>query len=254
LAAGRPQRRRHPTRANYYNKKQRPAAAKTTKLSLDEQEQYVAMDCEMVGVGPGGYTSALARVTILNWQGNVIYDSYCQPTEPVTDYRTFVSGITANDLASDCARDFDTVRNQVLELVKNKIIIGHALKNDLAVLQITAQDHPWHRIRDTAKYEPFMKACDGNTYYYYNHYHLQDGEPPILMLQPRKLKDLSYEKLRRDIQQPGRPHCPKEDAKAALDLFKSVRVRFEKGIEYKLQKTRAIMERTTNNNQYSNYR
>ena len=31
-------------------------------MSLEEQGRYVALDCEFVGVGPGGYKSALARV------------------------------------------------------------------------------------------------------------------------------------------------------------------------------------------------
>ncbi len=56
--------------------------------------KYLAIDCEMVGVGDGGYRSILARVSIVNYHGHVIMDKYVLPTEKVTDYRTAVSGIT----------------------------------------------------------------------------------------------------------------------------------------------------------------
>lgn len=56
--------------------------------------RYLAIDCEMVGVGPGGQENALARVSIVNYYGTVILDEFVRPKEAVTDYRTFVSGIT----------------------------------------------------------------------------------------------------------------------------------------------------------------
>lgn len=60
----------------------------------------VAMDCEMVGVGWGGKDSILARVSVVNQYGRCVYDRYCRPTERVTDYRTAVSGIRPEDIAS----------------------------------------------------------------------------------------------------------------------------------------------------------
>jgi RNA exonuclease 4 len=48
----------------------------------------------MVGVGPEGKSSILARVSIVNYYGEVLMDKYVTPTERVVDYRTFVSGIT----------------------------------------------------------------------------------------------------------------------------------------------------------------
>lgn len=55
--------------------------------------RIVAMDCEMVGVGPKGEDSIVARVSLVNQFGKCIYDKYVKPTEKVTDYRTAVSGI-----------------------------------------------------------------------------------------------------------------------------------------------------------------
>lgn len=44
----------------------------------------VAMDCEMVGVGAAGRTSVLARCTVVNFEGEVLYDSFVQTVERVT--------------------------------------------------------------------------------------------------------------------------------------------------------------------------
>lgn len=58
----------------------------------------LALDCEMVGVGPKGEESIAARVSIVNQYGKCVYDKYVKPTEPVTDYRTAVSGIRPENL------------------------------------------------------------------------------------------------------------------------------------------------------------
>jgi DNA polymerase III epsilon subunit-like protein len=176
------------------------------------------MDCEMVGSGKYGQTSVLARVTLVDWNGRIIYDAYISPEVPVTDYRTFVSGITEDNLKG--AGSFDTCRAEVLELLQGKVLVGHALKNDLYALDIR---HPWSQTRDTGKYEPFMKTRYDND-----------------VLWPRKLKELVSEKLHRDIQTAGVAHCPIEDAVAALDLYKSVRAKWEKVMDYKISKTRQI--------------
>jgi len=56
----------------------------------------VGIDCEMVGTE--GNRSSLARASIVNYNGIVIYDKYVRPNDRITDYRTWVSGIYANDL------------------------------------------------------------------------------------------------------------------------------------------------------------
>jgi RNA exonuclease 4 len=54
----------------------------------------------MVGVGPNGAESALARVSIVNYSGGVVLDEYVRPQEPITDYRTWVSGIRPEDMVN----------------------------------------------------------------------------------------------------------------------------------------------------------
>ncbi len=67
-------------------------------LLFDRVTKIVSVDCEMVGVGAGGKDSILARVSVVNQYGQCLYDKYVKPTETVTDYRTHVSGIRAEDI------------------------------------------------------------------------------------------------------------------------------------------------------------
>src|SRR5579871_6511804 len=55
--------------------------------------RYVAIDCEMVGTGPEGTEDMLARVSIVNFFGQVLLDAYVRPSGRVTDWRTKFSGI-----------------------------------------------------------------------------------------------------------------------------------------------------------------
>merc|ERR1712183_356834 len=193
---------------------------KATEISDEEKEQYLAMDCEMVGIGPNGFASAVARVSIVNWDHEVILDTYVKVNEPITDYRTRMGGITPTHLESDEAMDFELCREFVLHLLKDKILVGHGLKNDLQALNIS---HPWHMTRDTVKYEPYMKLnFEGNKV-------------------PQKLRDLSFDKLDRIIQEPDKCHDSIIDAEVAMDLYKKSRKRWDKLIEWKKNKSSEII-------------
>ena len=52
----------------------------------------------MVGTGSSGDFSMLARCSIVNHHGNVLYDSYVAPMDKITDYRTKFSGIMPKHL------------------------------------------------------------------------------------------------------------------------------------------------------------
>jgi len=207
-------------------KKKKPKKEKKViVLSKEEKEQYLAMDCEMVGIGPNGFASAVARVSIVNWDHEVILDTYVQVNEPITDYRTKVSGITSTDIESEEAMDFDSCRELVKHLLKDRILVGHGLKNDLQALNI---GHPWYMIRDTVKYEPYMKLnFEGN-------------------LAPRRLRDLSLDKLDRTIQEKDTCHDSIIDAEVAMDLYKKGRKRWDKLIEWKKNKSSQIIMNSIN--------
>lgn len=106
----------------------------------------IALDCEFVGVGFEGKDDALARVSVVNQFGHVILDAYVRPKEKITNYRTAVSGITPHHMRKGGpAKSFDAVQAQVSDLCKGRILVGHAIHNDLRV------GHPqicpsWHRL------------------------------------------------------------------------------------------------------------
>ena len=73
----------------------------------------VSLDCEMVGTGSTGDFSMLARCSIVNHHGNVLYDSYVASMDKITDYRTKFSGITPQHLkGGTCV--IDTVQWETL--------------------------------------------------------------------------------------------------------------------------------------------
>jgi len=185
------------------------------KPAMPPRSQYVAMDCEMVTTLSS--PSTCARVVLVDWKGRTLLDAYVKPSEPVIDYKTFISGITAHNLEK--AETLDVVRERVYQLLDGKILVGHGLQNDLECLGI---NHSWYMIRDTAYYEPFMKLYFG-------------------ALAPRKLKDLAKEKLRTDIQLPGRSHSPTEDALTALDLYKCHRPRWEACMQSKIKESQKLV-------------
>lgn len=85
----------------------------------------------MVGIHEKGSESAVARVSLVNYHGHTLIDTFVQPREKVTDYRTWVSGVRASDLEG--APVFEAVQKQVAELVEGRILVGHAIENDLKV-------------------------------------------------------------------------------------------------------------------------
>lgn len=80
-------------------KQQKQAKRQAAKASeWIDNSLIVGMDCEMVGVGLSGKTSVLARCSIVDYDGNVLYDKHVRPVEKVTDFRTHVSGIRSRSL------------------------------------------------------------------------------------------------------------------------------------------------------------
>lgn len=188
------------------------------KLAATEKDVYIGLDCEMVGVGDNGERSALARVTMVDYDGRVIFDQHVRPSERITDFRTWVSGVKAKHLKE--AIPLKECIQKVGEIVRGKVLVGHALQNDLQVLML---QHPVTMIRDTARYRAYMKA------------HGREGGK----LRPRKLKDLASEVLGLEIQ--GGKHDSGEDARAAMLLYRAQRVEWEKELRKKtVHKYRAL--------------
>lgn len=113
----------------------------------------------MVGVGaPPHESSALARVSVVNFHGHVLLDCFVRPKEKVTDWRTWVSGVRPEDMEQ--ALTFEEAQAKVAELMKDRVLVGHAIKNDLEVLLV---GHPKRDIRDTSRHPGFRKLAKGRT-------------------------------------------------------------------------------------------
>ncbi|PLW19600.1 hypothetical protein PCANC_12138 [Puccinia coronata f. sp. avenae] len=170
------------------------------KLTKDQQKNYVAIDCEMVGVGPGGTTSALARVSVVDFDGNVLLDSYVKPNQPVTQYRTWVSGIRPRHLKD--ASGFRAVKSNVAKLIDKKVLVGHAIHHDLRALKL---HHPPELIRDTSTYQPLWVLVNTTC-------------SPSLKNLAKVLLDLKIQKA---------SHCSIDDAKATMAIYRTQQEEWE---------------------------
>ena len=106
--------------------------------------------CHLTGLIP-------SRVSIVDFRGNVILDTFVAPTMQVSDYRTTTTGIEACHLlacesvfnillrplntviyryliSTDVADTplFERVQQHVADLIKGKVIVGHSLWHDLS--------------------------------------------------------------------------------------------------------------------------
>jgi RNA exonuclease 4 len=173
-------------------------AVKPTKI--------VSLDCEYVGVGEGGKDDALARASLVNSRGEVLYDSYVRIDRPVVDYRTFVSGVRKEDVTGPDASDPKTARREIASLLRGRILVGHAVSNDLRVMRIA---HPQRDIRDTSVYYKKLWKRDGR----------RGGAPPALRLVVARILGVD--------QFQTHEHDSCEDARAALALYKKASKEWE---------------------------
>lgn len=98
------------------------------------------MDCEFV---KSGDLSCLARVSMVNEHGQVLYDTYVRPTERVTDYVTEISGITFKHIKN--APKQDEVVAEIKKKLLHKILVGHTIEKDLEVCGLKG----WKGMKDT---------------------------------------------------------------------------------------------------------
>ncbi|XP_066052622.1 apoptosis-enhancing nuclease isoform X4 [Chamaea fasciata] len=173
--------------------------------------KYVAIDCEMVGTGPQGRLSELARCSVVSYEGDVIYDKYVQPELPIVDYRTRWSGITKQHMKN--AIPFTAAQAEILKILKDKIVVGHAIHNDFQALKYF---HPKERTRDTSQ-SPVLKKRAG-----------------LPVRANVSLKNLARFLLHKKIQVGCKGHSSVEDAQTAMELYRLVEVQWEKELAHSL--------------------
>lgn len=163
--------------------------------------KYLALDCEMVGVGPEGKESSLARASLVNYHGAIQLDVFVRQRERVVDYRTEFSGVRPKDMID--ARPFAEVQKQIAELLKDRILVGHAVHNDLKALLLS---HPRHLTRDTQIYAHKHK---------------------VVRTRRAALRHLVQQELGVAIQ--SGEHSSVTDARATMALYRLHRKEWEKG-------------------------
>uniref|UniRef100_A0A8C0C5R3 Exonuclease domain-containing protein n=1 Tax=Balaenoptera musculus TaxID=9771 RepID=A0A8C0C5R3_BALMU len=149
----------------------------------------VAIDCEMVGTGPRGRVSELARCSVVSYHGEVLYDKYIQPEMPIVDDRTRWSGVTRQHMRK--AIPLQVAQKEILRLLKGKALVGHALHDDFQALKYI---HPRGQTRDTT-YVPSP--------------------------------DLALQLLHKTIQAGQHGHSSVEDAVTTMELYRLVEVQWE---------------------------
>ncbi|CCE65576.1 hypothetical protein TPHA_0L02250 [Tetrapisispora phaffii CBS 4417] len=161
-------------------------------VDREEEESHIyALDCEMCMSENG---LVLTRISIVNFDGKVVYDKLVKPDVPIIDYLTKYSGITEEKLEG-ISTTLKDVQHDILKLIsKRDILIGHSLQSDFNVLKLRHT-----KVVDTA-------VC-------FDH----KAGPPF---RP-SLKFLTSEFIGRDIQNDNdNGHDSIEDAIACLELVK----------------------------------
>lgn len=174
------------------------------------------MDCEMVAAprqdGKEGFESVAARVTLIDPYGGdqgspvTLLDEYCRPdwaklTKLI--YRTEFSGITKEHLQN--SPSLSSVRKRVMHLISGKLVIGHAIHNDLAALGIAR-----NRTVPVSGYIDTQTLCLLHP----------EVKKQFSTKQSIGLKHLSHFLLGKKIQE-GQ-HCSLEDCLATAEIFKII--------------------------------
>ena len=147
-----------------------------------------AVDCEMVQTRAG---LELARVSLVDENLQCVYDKLVKPDNPVLDYKTEYSGVTAETLADVPTTLRDVHRDLFHLLPPHCILVGHSLENDLHALKMT---HPY--IIDTSS----LFLSSGKCQY----------KPKLRMLAKRMLGV--------DIQVGSDGHSSVQDARTCMEL------------------------------------
>ncbi|PWY80572.1 ribonuclease H-like protein [Aspergillus heteromorphus CBS 117.55] len=169
-----------------------------------DKRKAVVIDCEMVQVSQNRRELAfLSAVDFLT--GDVLINRYVKPSLPVTDWKTAVSGITAESMATalmrgEAFRGWEEARQALWAFVDDEtVLIGHSLNSDLSVLGMIHV-----RVVDSAIFTAEIVFLT------------------LLATQPLKrvwgLKTLVKELLDYDIQSGSQGHDALEDAFATRDL------------------------------------
>ncbi|XP_071521354.1 uncharacterized protein [Panulirus ornatus] len=117
-----------------YNPKNLHGYVRTLPKDIKGNDHGVyALDCEMC------YTTSgieLTRVTVVNTEGNTVYENLVKPENPIIDYNTRFSGITESDLQDVKTTLLDVQAALLTRFSDKTILIGHSLESDFQALKL----------------------------------------------------------------------------------------------------------------------
>ncbi|EDL18975.1 mCG119437 [Mus musculus] len=119
------------------------------ELPKDAHAGVFALDCEMSYTT---YSLEVTRVTVMDTDLQVMYDTFVKPDNEVVDYNTRFSGVTDADLVDTSITLWDMQAVLLSMFSADTILIGHSLESDLFALKVihctvvdTAVLFPHHR-------------------------------------------------------------------------------------------------------------
>ncbi|KAG9351244.1 hypothetical protein JZ751_025136 [Albula glossodonta] len=158
-------------------------------LPSDGNAGVFALDCEMCYTKQG---LELTRVTVINSDLRVIYDTFVKPESKVVDYNTRFSGVTEEDLEGTIITLRDVQAVLLSMFSADSILVGHSLESDLFALKLIHST-----VVDTAIVFPHRLGLPYK----------------------RALRNLMADYLKRIIQDNVEGHDSSEDASACMELM-----------------------------------
>ncbi|KAF8203241.1 hypothetical protein BJ912DRAFT_1019004 [Pholiota molesta] len=97
----------------------------------------------------------MGRVSLIDYRGTALLDTYVRPTHPIEDYRAIQTGLSYSHLCN--APLFVDVQQRIAAQIQDKILVGHRIWNFLSVLGLS---HPALYTRDLSLFRPMRKRLD----------------------------------------------------------------------------------------------
>jgi RNA exonuclease 4 len=192
------------------------STATTERFRPDALTKKIAIDCEMMQANIG---QVLGRVSIVNYEGQTILDTFVCYPEPikVTDTHQKYSGIDWRHIDPQYgAQPFSEVQARLIELLHDRIVIGHDIEKDIRAISMNLpacisqlRRNPQYTtpiafqmtVRDTQKYSGYRKYANRGAH------------------QGPSLKVLAQQVLGRSIKQ-GQVSSV-EDALATMEIYRN---------------------------------
>jgi len=184
--------------------------------------EKIAIDCEMMQSNIG---QVLGRVSVVNYEGETIFDTFVCYPEPIniTNTDEEFSGIDWNDIdPQNGAQPFSEVQVHLVELLRDRIVIGHDIQKDLKVISMDLPSHILRLQGVALRLTPVtfdMTVRDTQKCSRYRQYANRGAH------QGPSLKNLALEVLGRPIKQ-GRVSSV-EDAIATMEVYRNAEADIE---------------------------